>query len=70
MLEKETVGDRRKKVTTMVTATAETEKLVTFVKKGEEASAPEWKHYGLTHMGRCTKQVNVQTKYDQSTPFV
>ena len=41
-----------------------------FTKKGEEAGAPECKHCGLTHTGRCTKQANVQTKYDQAAPFV
>jgi hypothetical protein len=70
VLEKETAGGLRKKGTAMGAATAETEKLVAFAKKGEEAGAPECKHCGLTHVGRCTKQANVQTKYHQAAPFV
>ena len=54
----------------MTAAAAETQKLVAFAKKGEESDAPECNHGGLTHVGRCTKQVNVQTKYDQLAPFV
>ncbi len=59
VLEKETAGDLRKKGTDMAAAIAETEKLVAFAKKGEETGAPECKHCGLTHVGRCTKQTNV-----------
>ena len=70
VLEKEAAGGLRKKGTAMAAAAAETRKLVAFAKKGEEAGAPECKHYGLTHVGRCTKQANVQTKYDQAAPFV
>ncbi len=70
VLEKEAAGGLRKKGTTMAAAAAETQKLVAFAKKGEEAGAPECKHYGLTHLGCCTKQANVQTKYDQAAPFV
>ena len=64
VLEKEAAGGPRKKGTAMVAAAVETEKLVAFAKRGEEAGAPECKHYGLTHTGRCTKQANVQTKYN------
>ncbi len=58
VLEKEAVGRLRKKGTVMTVAAAETEKRVTFAKKGEEADALESKHCGLTHVGRCTKQAN------------
>jgi hypothetical protein len=70
VLEKEAAGGLSKKGTDMAAAAAETQKLVAFAKKGEEAGAPECKYCGLTHMGRCTKQANVQTKYDQAAPFV
>ena len=70
VLEKESAGGLRKKGTTMAATAAETQKLVTFAKKGEEAGASECKHCDLTHVGRCTKQANVQTKYDQTAPFV
>ncbi len=70
VLEKEAAGGLCKKGTAMTAAAAETQKLVAFAKKGEEMGAPERKHCGLTHVGRCTKQANVQTKYDQASPFV
>jgi hypothetical protein len=69
VMEKEVPGDLHKKGTTMAAAAAATQKLVAFAKKVEEVGAPECKHCGLTHVGRCTKQVNVQTKYDQVAPF-
>ncbi len=70
VLEKEAAGGLHKKGTVMAAAAAETQKLVAFSKKGEESGATESKHDGLTHLGRCTKQANVQTKYDQAAPFV
>jgi hypothetical protein len=41
VLEKETAGGLRKKGTVMSAGVAETQNLVAFVKKGEEADAPE-----------------------------
>jgi hypothetical protein len=70
VLEKEAAGDLRKKGTVMATTASETEKLVAFAKKGEEPDTLECKHCGLTHVGRFTKQANLQTKCDQVAPFV
>ncbi len=70
VVEKETDGDLHKKGTDMTAVVAKTEKMVVFSKKGEGEVAPKFKHCGLTHVGRCAKQSNVQTKYDQVAPFV
>jgi hypothetical protein len=50
---KESASGQRKKGMAMVAA-AETEKLVAFAKKDEEAGAADCRHCGLPHKGRCT----------------
>ena len=66
---KETTSGQRKKGMTMVTA-SETEKLVAFAKKNEEAGVAVCKHCGLAQKGRCTKQENVQTSLDRFAPLL
>ena len=66
---KEAASGQHKKGMAMVTA-AETEKLVAFAKKDEEAGAADCRHCGLPHKGRYTNQENVQTRLDRETPLL
>jgi hypothetical protein len=66
--EKEGAGGLRKKGMVMVAA-ADTEKVVSFAKK-DEAGARKCGSCGFSHTGPCTQQTTVQTKYDQSAPFI
>ena len=47
----------------------DTDKIVSFAKK-DEAGARKCGSCGFSHLGPCTQQANVQTKYDQAAPFV
>jgi len=67
--EKEGAGGLRKKGMAMVAA-ADTEKIVSFAKKDEEAGARKCRSCGHSHLGPCTQQTNVQTKFDQAEQFM